>query len=419
MVPTCKFFQAIISSTKGDLHPYRYVANEVLEQEGLHVLRMEGRAAGIQRDKDTPYSVQESLDLVQRSDLYVGILAYRYGTIPPGYAISNTELEYNRAEELGIPRLMFLIKDGTPWSHTADFADKGEQRERLEQFKARVQKVDGVEWFTSEDDFRARLTARVSRWLRECPPNALRAEDAKRLSSLSKMVTRNYADALEQWFADRFSMMSKHATTPALRTNDPAALDSAIMQVCAALEGINPRTEFRGGFYCLRDDGLVLAHHVPHFPKVNIRMKFNAFEREYFQRSIAARGPVVCNSFLSADRKNDIIVIAVPRYDVDGKWLGILDAVIDVSDAPFSDIISRLAGSFERDPETGRNFEVVLLDENAKVLGSLKEHRKGRSFDGHPDYHALRAGMSGPAAGYGCITEVAGTPFHVVTLWTQ
>jgi hypothetical protein len=39
------------------------------------------------------------------ADIYLGVLANRYGHVPKGHTISITEMEYNRARERGIPRL--------------------------------------------------------------------------------------------------------------------------------------------------------------------------------------------------------------------------------------------------------------------------------------------------------------------------
>ena len=41
--------------------------------------------------------IKASLDLVDNSNLYLGIFAHRYGYVPAGYEISITEIEYNHA----------------------------------------------------------------------------------------------------------------------------------------------------------------------------------------------------------------------------------------------------------------------------------------------------------------------------------
>jgi Domain of unknown function (DUF4062) len=48
--------------------------------------------------------VDRCLDDVRSADIYVGVLAWRYGFVPAGGHTSITELEYRAAGEAGIPR---------------------------------------------------------------------------------------------------------------------------------------------------------------------------------------------------------------------------------------------------------------------------------------------------------------------------
>jgi hypothetical protein len=68
-----------ISSTYSDLVPYRKAVNDVLLQLGQHVIAMEQYVASDERPLSRCKADVES------SDLYVGILAWRYGFIPPGH----------------------------------------------------------------------------------------------------------------------------------------------------------------------------------------------------------------------------------------------------------------------------------------------------------------------------------------------
>jgi Domain of unknown function (DUF4062) len=415
MKRTC---QAIISSTKDDLASYRMIAKEVLEKAALHVLNFESSAASSREVLETPWSLQESLNLVQRADIYVGIIAHRYGTVLPGQTLSLTEIEYNRAEELNLRRLMFIIADDQPWLKR--FIDDGEAASCLRRFQERILQLDGVERFTNEQEFGRKLAIGIARWQRETASQAIPGEDARRLQSISELVAERYAQRIANWFAERFERFAELVKDPRLNVQDTEALEEGLQWIWDQMEGINSRTEFRGGFYCLNAEGLVLGHYVPYFPRVNIRNRFNAFDREYFQLSLAAKVPIVCNSLTSADRKMQIIVMAVPRFDhSSGKWSGIFDAVIDVPDAPFNDIAADVAGSFKEDSSTGLHFELMLLDDNGVVLGSLNTVRSSRSFEGHPCYSELRKNGKGPNAGYGYSVGVSRTPFHTVALWIE
>jgi hypothetical protein len=49
------------------------------------------------------HAIDASLKMVEAADIYIGILAYRYGEPPQGHDISITEMEYNKAVELRSP----------------------------------------------------------------------------------------------------------------------------------------------------------------------------------------------------------------------------------------------------------------------------------------------------------------------------
>jgi hypothetical protein len=101
-----------VSSTYGDLWDHREKVYRTLRQLGHDVVAMEDYVATDQRP------LAKCLEDVAACDLYVGIFAHRYGYVPEhdnpeGRSI--TELEYRRAQGLGIPRLVFLLDEVTPW----------------------------------------------------------------------------------------------------------------------------------------------------------------------------------------------------------------------------------------------------------------------------------------------------------------
>src|SRR3974390_692345 len=101
--------QIYLSSTFDDLKDYREAVYRTLRQLHHDVIAMEDYVATDQRPLD------KCLQDVANSDLYVGIFAFRYGYIPDHGNPSQksiTELEYRKAGEVGLPRLVFLLKDG-------------------------------------------------------------------------------------------------------------------------------------------------------------------------------------------------------------------------------------------------------------------------------------------------------------------
>jgi hypothetical protein len=100
--------KVMISSTALDLPEHRDLVKDACLRRGMLPVMMEHLPAA---DAD---AIAESLRMVNEVDIYLGIFAYRYGYIPKGHNISVTEMEYNRAVERGIPRLIFLMHEDHP-----------------------------------------------------------------------------------------------------------------------------------------------------------------------------------------------------------------------------------------------------------------------------------------------------------------
>jgi hypothetical protein len=83
---------------------------------------------GMERFTASPHpTVAECMRLVAECDIYVGILAHRYGWIPDGYDRSITELEYDAAREAGKPCLVFMVDENEP-VNVRDAFDQGDDR---------------------------------------------------------------------------------------------------------------------------------------------------------------------------------------------------------------------------------------------------------------------------------------------------
>ncbi|MEY9932453.1 hypothetical protein ABH926_007104 [Catenulispora sp. GP43] len=98
---------------------------------------------------------------VRSSDLYIGLLAWRYGYIPDGHDKSITELEYDQAGEADVPRLMFLHDETAPWPPV--WVDRGAAYDKIETFRQRVAERHVCDFFTTADDLRSKVAEAVSR----------------------------------------------------------------------------------------------------------------------------------------------------------------------------------------------------------------------------------------------------------------
>ncbi|HKS27573.1 MAG TPA: DUF4062 domain-containing protein [Pyrinomonadaceae bacterium] len=138
----------MVSSTARDLPEHREKVQHACLRLGMfHPEMMEHLSA------TDANAVEVSLRMVEKADIYLGVFGFRYGYIPPGASISITEMEYNRAEERGIPRLIFLMDEKHPLN--ASDVETGGGAEKLKALKERLKtdKVVGV--FKSPDELLA------------------------------------------------------------------------------------------------------------------------------------------------------------------------------------------------------------------------------------------------------------------------
>jgi tetratricopeptide (TPR) repeat protein len=153
----------MISSTARDLPEHRGVVLDACWRQGFFPVMMENLPAS---DDD---AIAVSLRMVDESQIYLGILAHRYGYVPKGQDISITEMEYNRAGERGIPRLTFVMHE----EHDIRFGDveMGEGAEKLKAFRQRVETDKVVRFFKSAEGLRSDVIDTLSK-LREPNPSA-------------------------------------------------------------------------------------------------------------------------------------------------------------------------------------------------------------------------------------------------------
>ena len=118
-----------VSSSFEDLREHRAAAIRVLRQLGHEVLAMEDMIAG----SEAPLA--KVVEMVDRSEAYVGVFAWRYGYVPARAAVapappatnisvvagadigetSITHYEYLRAVQRKLPVMAFLLDEHYPW----------------------------------------------------------------------------------------------------------------------------------------------------------------------------------------------------------------------------------------------------------------------------------------------------------------
>jgi hypothetical protein len=172
-----------VSSSFDDLREHRAAAIRVLRQLGHQVLAMEDMTAG------TSAPLLKVLEMVDRSDAYVGIFAWRYGYIPKPAATnpatepavlvppvkgatlgetSITEYEYRRAIERRVPIMAFLLDENFSWppqlvdGFDRTRTDAPQNADRIRALRLSLQQQRIVSWFTTPSDLEARVSAAVT-----------------------------------------------------------------------------------------------------------------------------------------------------------------------------------------------------------------------------------------------------------------
>ena len=171
-----------VSSSFEDLREHRTAAIRVLRQLGHEVLAMEDMIAG------TAAPLAKVLEMVDRSEAYVGIFAWRYGYIPAQAAdqpapaaikipvvegavygeTSITNYEYLRAVQRKLPVMAFLLDEHYPWppqlidGFDTTRAQAPANADNIRALRLSLQQERVVSWFTTPTDLEARVSAAVT-----------------------------------------------------------------------------------------------------------------------------------------------------------------------------------------------------------------------------------------------------------------
>lgn len=149
-------FRVFVPSTWLDLQEHREAARAAIRQIGAVDVAMEHLGARDELPK------RESLRLVrEESDIFIGIYAHRYGSVPEGDVVSITEAEYLEASSAGLTRLIYLVDDDAPWIPA--HIDHGASLEKLARFKSHLRASHVCKRFSGKDDLAAAVAADLGR----------------------------------------------------------------------------------------------------------------------------------------------------------------------------------------------------------------------------------------------------------------
>jgi hypothetical protein len=159
-----------ISSTFEDLKEHRKKVWEILTKYEVNLRGMERFGAR----KEAP--LQTCLAEVEQSDIFVGIISYRLGTIDQPSSKSFVQMEYERARELDKEIFIYLIDDKNGKVIPA-FVDFGEKHEKLVSFKSILKERHTIDNFTDESDLAEKLDRKFDELLSKKVNGLIKTED--------------------------------------------------------------------------------------------------------------------------------------------------------------------------------------------------------------------------------------------------
>jgi hypothetical protein len=154
------YVPVFVGSTFMDLQSYRRSVRDALAQ-------LEAIVRGMEHFGSKPgRPVDECLRVVASCKVYIGLFGMRYGSIPEGYDRSMTHLEYDEAQRLELPSLIYMI-DEENQPLLPKYIETGPGAEKLRAFKEHLKKCHVVSFFTTPEDLRARILHDVPALLKE------------------------------------------------------------------------------------------------------------------------------------------------------------------------------------------------------------------------------------------------------------
>lgn len=169
--------QVMVSSTFTDLVEHREALIRAIHKHKLHANVMEHDDARLHGDM-----IDSSLQMVRDSAAYLLIVSHKYGQTPvhaernPGQ-VSITELEFDEAQRLGRPTLLFVMSDKHPVTK-ADIERDPEKEKKLEAFRERAKKASPGSQvnrvyakFDSLEDFKDKIASSLAELSQHLQPS--------------------------------------------------------------------------------------------------------------------------------------------------------------------------------------------------------------------------------------------------------
>lgn len=180
---TAPVIPVFVGSTYEDLKPHRTAVMDALMRLGCSVRGMEYFGAKPGSPKE------ECLNVVASCRIYIGIFAMRYGSVDEETGKSMTHLEYEEAQRLELPTLIYLI-DEEHQPILPSLIDKGGNAEKLSELKSELRDKFLVGFFTTPDDLATKIAVDLQPLVAQVAAGAARRDAEK--AAVASRVARVY-----------------------------------------------------------------------------------------------------------------------------------------------------------------------------------------------------------------------------------
>lgn len=170
-----------VSSTYADLLAYRASVRDALHRLETVVRGMEYFGALPETPKE------ECLRIVRSCRFYIGIFAMRYGSVDSDSGKSLTQLEYEEAQRLRLPSLIYILDEERQPVLPKHF-EFGVSGDKLREFKHTLKTNHVVSFFTTPEDLAVRVSQDLPALIERSGTSVQRGELARVVEALPRVT---------------------------------------------------------------------------------------------------------------------------------------------------------------------------------------------------------------------------------------
>lgn len=156
-------YSVFVSSTFEDLAAHSQAVLRAMGENGLMAIPVEANLT------DPAQFAQANLKALKHAQVFVGIYASRYGDILKNYELSLTELLYEEAGRLKIPRLIYLVDPKASWA--IEHLHTNFQGAMMRIFLDRFQNDPEIRYFDTPQDLTQKVLLDLAALITQTKPN--------------------------------------------------------------------------------------------------------------------------------------------------------------------------------------------------------------------------------------------------------